>query len=52
MSYQSKLEASFNTKWELFLFDCVLNEKEASKNAFEAFEISQDFIDIHNTQYK
>ncbi|MBL0765623.1 hypothetical protein [Marivirga atlantica] len=46
------MKNSFNTKWELFLFDCVLNEKDANPNAFENFEISNELIDIHTTKYK
>ena len=52
MSYSKKLNDSFKTKWELFLFEIVISNRSESVDSFESFQITKELIGLFTRRFK
>jgi len=52
MNYATKAKDSFKTKWNLFCFSIAIGRSiDFSLTGFKEFNISEELIDIYNSQY-
>ena len=52
MDYKAKAVDSFNTKWDLFCFDYLVNKKDQfTIEEFKSFKIGEELVKVYSAQY-